>query len=67
MKVWKIISGLEIICFILGSIFLWFRKIDGTGAVNTLENKLISIGVLGVVLGVLLIIQGICYLLLKRD
>ncbi|UBH14412.1 DUF3923 family protein [Macrococcus armenti] len=43
---WWLVSTLEFLSFIGMLIFLWLREIDGSGAVQTTEIKLINIGVL---------------------
>ena len=40
---WWIVSGFWLLLFSMGAIFLWMREVDGTGAVQTTEIKLLSI------------------------
>lgn len=39
----KISSSFWAIIFVIGTIFLWVRKVDGSGAVNTSGNRLVSL------------------------
>lgn len=61
---WWLVSTLEFLSFIGMSIFLWVREIDGSGAVQTTEIKLINIGVLAIFYIILFVIQLI-WLILK--
>lgn len=61
---WWLVSTLEFLSFIGMSIFLWLREIDGSGAVQTTEIKLINIGVLAIFYIILFVIQLI-WLILK--
>ena len=44
MKVFKISSYIWLIIFIIGALFLWFRKTDGAGVPNTMTYRLVSLG-----------------------
>lgn len=53
---------IQFILFLGISIFLFFRKVDGSGAENTVDVKLISLAVwLGFYLLVLAIEYGVCF------
>ncbi|WP_414050371.1 DUF3923 family protein [Macrococcus animalis] len=54
---WWLISTLELISFIGISSFLWLRDLDGSGAVQTTEIKLINIGILALFYAIPFIIQ----------
>lgn len=54
---WWVVSTLEFLSFIGMSIFLWLREIDGSGAVQTTEIKLINIGILALFYTIPFIIQ----------
>ncbi|GGI33226.1 DUF3923 domain-containing protein [Staphylococcus chromogenes] len=43
--IWSIVTAFWMILLISGAGFLWLRDVDGTGAVQTPEIKLLSIGV----------------------
>lgn len=45
MKVFKISGYIWLAIFIIGDLFLWFRKTDGAGVPNSMTNRLISLGV----------------------
>ncbi len=67
MKKWKIFQIIQFIVFLLISLWLWIRTIDGSGAVQTLDSKLISFGVwMAFYLGLVLVEFGIYYIFKKR-
>lgn len=43
---WWILTIIEVGAFLTFSIFLWFREVDATGAVQTTELKWFSIGIM---------------------
>ena len=59
MKAWKIVSSIEALGYIILSLFIWYRKVDGSGAVNTSGNKLASLAVLSIFCAFLFLIQAI--------
>lgn len=64
---WRVFQTIQFILFLGVSIFLFFRKVDGSGADNTTEVKLISFAVwLGFYLLVLAIEYGIHSLTSKK-
>lgn len=67
MNKWRVFQTIQFILFLGVSIFLFFRKVDGSGADNTTEVKLISFAVgLGFYLLVLAIEYGIRFLISKK-
>lgn len=66
MKVWKVVNILELVIFVVGILFLWFRKVDGSGVVNTTNNKMVSIAMLVIFFIILAIIQLIWFRALKK-
>lgn len=61
---WRIFQAIQFILFLGVSIFLFFRKVDGSGAENTIEVKLISLAVwLGFYLFLLALEYGIRFLI----
>lgn len=57
---WRIFQIIQLILFLGISVFLFFRKVDGSGAENTVDVKLISLAIwLGFYLFVLAIEYGI--------
>lgn len=42
---WRIFQVIQLILFLGMSVFLFFRKFDGSGAENTAEIKLISLAI----------------------
>ncbi|MCD9066713.1 DUF3923 family protein [Staphylococcus pasteuri] len=45
---WWVVLVFELILFAGASAFLWMREIDASGAVQTVQLKLINIAILGV-------------------
>lgn len=59
---WRMFQVIQFILFLGISVFLFFRKVDGSGAENTVDVKLISLAVwLGFYLLVLAIECGGCF------
>lgn len=59
---WRMFQVIQFILFLGISVFLFFRKVDGSGAENTVDVKLISLAVwLGFYLLVLAIECGVCF------
>lgn len=54
---WWLVSTLEVGSFIVISIFLWLRNIDGSGALQTTDLKLLNIFILGLFYLIPFIIQ----------
>ncbi len=60
---WKIFQLIQLILFLGVSVFLFFRKVDGSGAENTADVKLISLSIwIGFYLFVLAIEYGVRFL-----
>ena len=60
---WRIFQVIQLIFFLGISVFLFFRKFDGSGAKNTAEVKLISLAIWqGFYLFVLAIEYGVRFL-----
>ena len=60
---WRMFQIIQFILFLGISVFLFFRKFDGSGAENTADVKLISLAIwLGFYLFVLAIEYGIRFL-----
>ena len=60
---WRMFQIIQLILFLGISVFLFFRKVDGSGAENTADVKLISLAIwLGFYLFVLAIEYGIHFL-----
>lgn len=66
MKLWKVVNILELVIFVVGILFLWFRKVDGSGVINTTNNKMVSIAMLVIFFIILAIIQLIWFRALKK-
>ena len=60
---WRIFQVIQLIIFLGISVFLFFRTVDGSGAENTAEVKLISLAIwFGFYLFVLAIEYGVRFL-----
>lgn len=60
---WRMFQIIQLILFLGISVFLFFRKVDGSGAENTADVKLISLAIwLGFYLFVLAIEYGVRFL-----
>ena len=66
MKLWKVVNILELVIFVVGILFLWFRKVDGSGVVNTTNNNMVSIAMMVIFFIILAIIQLIWFRALKK-
>lgn len=49
MKIWWLLNIVWLIIFATGAVFIGVRKVDGAGAVQTPEIKMLSFGILAVV------------------
>lgn len=66
-KNWKTFQIIQFIFFLLVSIFLFIRTVDGHGAVQTLEVKLISFAVWGIFYLGVLAIEWLVYFIVRRS
>ena len=66
-KCWKTFQIIQFIFFLLVSIFLFIRTVDGHGAVQTLEVKLISFAVWGIFYLGVLAIEWLVYFIVRRS
>ncbi|WP_317696255.1 DUF3923 family protein [Xylocopilactobacillus apis] len=67
MKTIKISSIVSLILFIAGALFIWFRKVDGSGAVNDSYNKLVSLGIWSFLFLVIFAVILIVYLVKRSN
>ena len=65
MKAWKISGSIVLILFIVISIFLCVRKIDGAGVVQTPEMKIITLIIWGV-FGLIILISYLVWLAILK-
>lgn len=65
-KSWIIFQIIQFIFFLCFSVFLFMRTIDGHGAVQTLEAKLISFAVWGIFYLGVLAIEWLIYFIVRR-
>lgn len=57
MKIWWLLNIVWLIIFAAGAIFIGVRKVDGAGAVQTPEIKMLSFGILAVVFLFIILFQ----------
>ncbi|MBA8778719.1 DUF3923 family protein [Staphylococcus schleiferi subsp. coagulans] len=43
---WWAVNAFWLIIFLIGSIFIWTREVDGSGAIQTFDTKLVAFIVL---------------------
>ena len=65
-KSWKTFQIIQFVFFLCVSVFLFTRTVDGHGAVQTLEVKLISFAVWGIFYLGVLAIEWLAYLIARR-
>lgn len=64
---WRVFQTIQFVLFLGVSIFLFFRKVDGSGAENTIDVKWISFAIwLGFYLFLLAFEYGIRFLIVIR-
>ncbi len=63
---WLFFQIIQLILFLCVSVFLFTRTIDGHGAVQTLEIKLISFAVWGIFFLAILAIEWIIFFIARR-
>ncbi|MFQ7111977.1 MAG: DUF3923 family protein [Anaerovoracaceae bacterium] len=65
-KGWVIFQIIQLLLFLGVSIFLFTRTVDGHGAIQTLEAKLISFAVWGIFFLVILAVEWIIFFIARR-
>ncbi len=65
-KGWVIFQIIQLILFLGFSIFLFTRTVDGHGAIQTLEIRLISFAVWGIFFLVILAVEWIIFFIARR-
>ena len=65
-KSWKTFQIVQFVFFLCVSVFLFIRTVDGHGAVQTLEVKLISFAVWGIFYLGVLAIEWLIYFIAQR-
>ena len=64
---WLFFQIIKLILFLCVSVFLFTRTIDGHGAVQTLEIKLISFAVWGIFYLGVLVVEWLIYFIVRRS
>lgn len=67
MKIWRIANVLWVLFFVVTAAIIWFRKADGSGAINTTANRSVSLIVLGVFAILIVVIQYVWYRFAKNS
>lgn len=65
-KGWAIFQVIQLLLFLGVSVFLFTRTVDGHGAIQTLEAKLISFAVWGIFFLVILAVEWIIFFIVRR-
>ncbi|HLR42791.1 MAG TPA: DUF3923 family protein [Pseudogracilibacillus sp.] len=65
--IWWIASGFWFVLFLLGSMVVWMREVDGAGVSQTTELKFISFLVLVLAFIILALIQMVWFFVLKKS
>lgn len=66
MKIWWTANVVWLVLFVMGTVFISLRKVDGTGAVQTPDVRLISLVVLGIAFIIVLVIQLVWGFLVQK-
>lgn len=66
LKSWRVSSWGCFLIFVIGTVFLWFRKTDGAGVQNSLLNQLVSIGIWAFIFIIIFIIHLIWWFSLRK-
>ena len=66
-KDWIVFQIIQFIFFLCVSVFFFTRTVDGHGAVQTLEAKLISFAVWGIFYLGVLVIEWLIYFIVRRS
>lgn len=66
-KGWRILQIIQFIVFVCVSVFLFTRTIDGHGAIQTLDVKLLSFAVWGITYLVILAIEWLIHYIVQRS
>lgn len=65
-KSWKFFQIIQFVLFLCVSVFLFTRTVDGHGAIQTIEVKLISFAVWGIFYLGLFAIEWLIYFIARR-
>lgn len=66
VRSWWIINVIWLVIFVITTIFILIRKVDGAGAVQTMSTKWLALAVLGIFFILVLICQLIVYLVIRN-
>lgn len=67
MKIWWLINIAWLFIFAVGAIFIGVRKVDGAGAVQTPEIRMVSFVILGIVFIFIVLIQLISLYFVRKS
>lgn len=65
-KTWLSFNIISVVLFLIGSIFLWIRDIDGSGAVMNTELRLLNLSVWFIFFMIVWLIELIVFLITKH-
>ncbi|AKP67747.1 DUF3923 family protein [Companilactobacillus ginsenosidimutans] len=67
MKIWWGINIVWIILFVVNAIFVMLRKVDATGAQQTMQVRLFTLGILGIFFIFIVLCQLLALYFIKRS
>ncbi|WP_203362946.1 DUF3923 family protein [Bacillus sp. REN10] len=67
MKIWWLINMVWLLIFAVGAVFIGIREVDGAGAVQTPEIRMVSFIVLGIAFIMVVVIQLVFLYFVRRN
>jgi len=67
MIIWWVINIVWLFIFAVGAIFIGVRKVDGAGAVQTPEIRLVSFAILGIVFIIVVLFQLVFLYFVRKN
>ncbi len=67
MGIWWLINIVWLLIFAVGAIFIGVRKVDGAGAVQTPEIRMVSFVILGIIFIIVVLIQLIFLYFVRKS
>ncbi|GEL15037.1 DUF3923 family protein [Pediococcus cellicola] len=66
IKNWWIMNSIWFVIFMIATIFILMRKVDGAGIVQTMSMRWLALAVLGIFFVIVLIFQLVVYHLIRN-
>ncbi|AUI72824.1 hypothetical protein COSHB9_08960 [Companilactobacillus alimentarius] len=66
IKIWWLINVFWILLYIVTTLFLCFRQVDATGAIQNYSTKLINIAIISIVFLIIAICQLVIFHFIKK-